>query len=64
MGYVIRVRDDEPQINITLLEFLRQFYGITISGLDPLPQDDSGIDVPLILRTIRLGIRQGGTWKK
>lgn len=62
MGYVIRVRDDEPQINITLLEFLRQFYGITISGLDPLPQDDSGIDVPLILRTIRLGIMNQAGW--
>lgn len=61
-GYVIRVRDDEPQINITLLEFLRQFYGITISGLDPLPQDDSGIDVSLILRTIRLGIMNQTGW--
>lgn len=61
-GYVIRVRDDEPQINITLLEFLRQFYGITISGLDPLPQDDSGIDIPLILKTIRLGIMNQTGW--
>lgn len=61
-GYVIRVRDDEPQINITLLEFLRQFYGITISGLDPLPQDESGIDVPLILRMIRLGIMNQTRW--
>lgn len=61
-GYVIRVRDDEPQINITLLEFLRQFYGITISGLDPLPQDDSGIDVPLILKTIRIGIMNQTGW--
>lgn len=62
MGYVIRVRDDEPQINITLLEFLRQFYGISIAGLDPLPQDESGIDVPLILRTIRLGIMNQPGW--
>ena len=56
------MRDDEPQINITLLEFLRQFYGITIPGLDPLPQDDSGIDVPLILRMIRLGIMNQAGW--
>ncbi len=61
-GYVIRVRDDEPQINITLLEFLRQFYGITISGLDPLPQDESGIDVPLIFKTIRLAIMNQTGW--
>ncbi len=61
-GYVIRVRDDEPQINITLLEFLRQFYGISIPGMDPLPQDDSGIDIPLIMKTIRTGIMEQKRW--
>lgn len=61
-GYVIRVRDDEPQINITLLEFLKQNYDIEISGLDPLPVDESGIDVPLILKTIRMGIMNQPRW--
>lgn len=61
-GYVIRLRDDEPQINITLLEFLRQNYGIHIPGLDPLPQDEFGIDIPLILKTIRQAIMNQPGW--
>ena len=44
-GYVIRLRDDEPQMNITLLEMLKQEFGIVINGLDPLPMDDHGIDI-------------------
>ena len=40
-GYVIRLRDDEPQMNITLLEKLKQDFGIVVKGVDPLPADDS-----------------------
>jgi hypothetical protein len=52
-GYVLRARDEEPQINITLLEMLRQDFGISIGGLDPLPRDDKGIDINGIFTTIR-----------
>lgn len=37
-GYVIRSRQEETQVNITLLEYLRQDHNINISGLDPLPR--------------------------
>ena len=43
-GYVVRARDDEPRINTTLLEMLKKDFGIHISGLDPLPADEAGID--------------------
>ena len=36
-GYVIRSREEETMMNITLLEMLRQNFGISISGLDTLP---------------------------
>ncbi len=32
-------------MNITLLEKLKQDFGIIISGLTELPRDDSGVDV-------------------
>ena len=38
-GYIIRSRDEETMLNITLLELLRQGFNITIGGLDPLPTD-------------------------
>ena len=43
-GYVIRSRQEETQVNITLLEYLRQDHNINISGLDPLPEDEHGVD--------------------
>ena len=60
--YVLRIRDEEPQMNITLLEMLRQDFGITIGGLDPLPQDNSGVDLPLVFNTVRQGIMAQKRW--
>lgn len=51
-GYIIRGRDEETMFNITLLELLRQAFGITISGLDPLPRDESGVDVAAVIKTV------------
>lgn len=61
-GYLIRSRQEEAQINITLLEYLRQDYGIKIGGLDPLPVDEHGIDLPLVFQTIRQGIMGKKRW--
>ena len=52
-GYVIRGRGEDTVINITLLEKLRQDFKINIKGLDPLPLDKSGVDVPKIFNIIR-----------
>ena len=61
-GYVLRSRNEETQINITLLEYLRQDHGLSIGGLDPLPEDESGIDLPLVFHTIRQSIMDKKRW--
>lgn len=61
-GYVIRARDEEPQINITLLEMLRQDFGIGIDGLDPLPRDEKGIALKQIFNVIRHALIQVSRW--
>lgn len=61
-GYVIRLRDEEPQINITLLEMLKQDFGISISGLDPLPQDEHGIDMRGVLTVLRKAVMDQHGW--
>ena len=61
-GYVIRSRQEEAQVNITLLEYLRQIYGLKITGLDPLPADEHGIDLPLVYHTIRQAIMGKNRW--
>ncbi len=61
-GFRIRRIDEESRINITLLKKLKADFGITVDGLDPLPEDDSGLDVPKILRTIRDAIKREPGW--
>lgn len=61
-NYYIRTRDEEITLNITLIEFLRQNYDITIDGLNPLPLDESGVDVPLIFAIIRDALKQQKRW--
>ena len=61
-GYVIRLRDDETQLNITLLEKLRQDFTIEIRGLDPLPQDSKGVDTRRVFATFRSAIMEQSRW--
>lgn len=55
-GYIIRSRQEDAQINVTMIEYLRQDHGIEINGLDPLPEDEHGIDLPLVFNTVRQAI--------
>lgn len=42
LTYEIRPRDEEPRINVTLVEMMRQLFGIDFPDLDPIPTDDNG----------------------
>lgn len=61
-GYIIRSRQEEPQINITLIEYLRQIFGLKIPNLDPLPLDEHGTDLPLVFNTIRNAVMDKKRW--
>ena len=61
-SYSLRIRGEETQMNITLLEFLRQDHGLTINGLDPLPTDENGVDIPLVLSTMRQAVMSKKRW--
>ena len=61
-GYVIRLRDDEPQMNITLLEKLKQDFGIVVKGVDPLPADEHGIDIRRVLTIMRKAVMEQPHW--
>ena len=60
--YVIRTRDEDMILNTTLVEYLRQQFGISISGLNPLPTDDNGIDVKQVFAAIRNYIKEKSRW--
>lgn len=44
MAYEIRMREDEPMLNVTLVEMLRRMFGFKFAELDSLPLD--GEDFP------------------
>ncbi len=52
-GFSLVIRDEEPQLNVSLLEMLRRDFGIDIGGLDPLPTDEHGVDTRLVFNTFR-----------
>src|SRR5690606_10348036 len=62
-GFSIRLGDEDARVNVTLLEMLRREHGITIPGLDPLPEDESGLDVPGILNAFRHAVRDIDRWE-
>ncbi len=61
-GFIVRSCDEETMMNITLLEMLRQDFGINIGGLENLPKDDSGVDVKAVFNTIRQAIMSNNRW--
>lgn len=61
--YAVRRRDEETMLNITLLELLKQNYDIDVHGLSPLPQDAYGVDVNLVLHTIREAVQEQKGWE-
>lgn len=61
-GFAIRLRDDEPQMNITILEKLKQDFGITVNGLDPLPEDEHGVDTRRVFTILRKAVMEQSHW--
>ena len=61
-GYTMHMRDEDAQVNITLLEFLKQNFDIQICGLSPIPMDEHGIDIPRIFAIIRHAVMNLPMW--
>lgn len=61
-GYVIRNRGEETLFNVTLIEKLRTEFDIKLNGLDPLPTDDSGVDIKGIFALVRQAIKNKKNW--
>ncbi len=62
-GFSIKQGDDEPIVNITLLTHLAADFDLKITGLDPIPMDEHGINVSLILRKFREAIVDIDRWE-
>ena len=54
--------DEDSHVNTTLVEFLRAEFGITVDGIDPLPQDSAGADVAAVFAAFEKAVEKKG-WK-
>lgn len=61
--FSLSLRDDDTVMNHTLLQKLKRDYDMDFPGLDPLPEDESGVNVPLIFDIIRKVIRDKRGWE-
>ena len=61
-GFHISLGDDEPRINVTLLEKLRAEFGVDITGLEEAIEDDHGLDIAQIFQRFRKAIRDIPRW--
>lgn len=55
--------DEDTMINVTLLELLRRDYRLEIPGLQPLPTDETGIDVNRVIRIFRQAVLPMKGWE-
>ncbi|MBR0273684.1 MAG: DUF4011 domain-containing protein [Bacteroidaceae bacterium] len=62
-SYVVRLRDEETILNITLVEFLRQQYKLLVPAFDTLPKDENGVDVTIVFETFRKVISEQSRWE-
>ncbi|MGI6231111.1 MAG: AAA domain-containing protein [Tractidigestivibacter sp.] len=62
-GYQLSLLDEDPSINVSLVEFLRSSCGISLDGFDPLPMKESEVDVRLVLNTFRRKVMYQPGWE-
>ena len=60
--YIIRKRDEDIILNITLVELLKQNFKINLEILKELPKDESGVDVKKIFTIFRRAIMEQKRW--
>ncbi len=61
-SWSLKRADDETRVNVTLLKKLEADFGMNVAGLDVLPEDASGVDVPRILHAFRVLVRNQSRW--
>ena len=61
-GYAVSRLDDDTTLNSTLVEFLRAEFGVSVDGVDPLPEDASGVDAKAVFAAFREATKAMEGW--
>ncbi len=62
--FTLKLHGDEPRFNPTLIEMLRQDFGINLGVMEgELPRDDAGLDIRSIWKTVSHAIKDIPGWE-
>ena len=61
-GFSLRRADEDSVTNTTLLEMLRREHHVEVQGVDPLPEDEHGVDVPAVMEAWRKAVAPLDGW--
>ena len=61
-NFLIRKRDEDIMLNITLVELLKQHFAINLESLKELPQDENSVDVKMVFTYFRRAIIDQKKW--
>ena len=61
--FYLELSEEEPQFNVTLVEYLRQNFNIDLRHLINLPKDENGVDIPRLFTAIRKAILDKVGWE-
>jgi very-short-patch-repair endonuclease len=63
-GFSLKLHDDEPRFNPTLIEMLRQDYDLRLDiGDTEIPKDDRGLDIAGIWKKVSSAVRDIKGWE-
>ncbi len=62
-GFSLRRLDEDPRLNVTLMEMLRQHFQKEIPGLEPLPEHEKGVNVARVFQLFRDAVRDLPGWE-
>lgn len=62
-GFTLERHDEDTLVNVTLLELLKRDYELEVPGVNPPPEDDSGIDVDRVFRLFQNAVRDMSGWE-
>lgn len=60
--FMLKSREEETMINITLLEYLKQEFKLNLNSLETLPTDEFGVDVSKVLAIVRNAVMNLEGW--
>ena len=62
-GFSLQRHDEDTLVNVTLLELLKRDYQLDVPGVNPPPEDDSGVDVDKVFRLFQHAVRDLPGWE-